>query len=74
MAVPDAVLDRLAGVCASVTTEAAARAEASRDWWPLAMTWALEAQVAALAAAVARPSTVDESRRCWPSATRPPCR
>lgn len=54
--VPDAVLTRLRDVC-PVTTEAADRAEASRDWWPLAMTWALDNQVANLAAAVARPAT-----------------
>ena len=31
-------------------------AEASRDWWPLAMSWATTGQVAGLAAAVARPT------------------
>jgi alkyldihydroxyacetonephosphate synthase len=30
--------------------------EASRDWWPLAMIWALDAQVAARAAAIVRPA------------------
>jgi len=54
--VPDAVLARLRSVC-PVTTEAGDRAEASRDWWPLAMTWALDNQVANVAAAVARPTT-----------------
>jgi alkyldihydroxyacetonephosphate synthase len=58
--VPDAVLDQLRGVCPSVTVDPAARAEASRDWWPLAMTWALDSQVAGLAGAVVRPSSVDE--------------
>ncbi|MEY2433472.1 MAG: alkyldihydroxyacetonephosphate synthase [Acidimicrobiaceae bacterium] len=58
--VTDAVLDRLRGVCAEVTNEPATLAEASRDWWPLAMTWALEGQVAGLADAVARPHTADE--------------
>ncbi|HEY5154595.1 MAG TPA: hypothetical protein VIJ47_07675, partial [Acidimicrobiales bacterium] len=57
VSVPDAVLERLGGVCASVTTDAATRSESSRDWWPLAMTWALEGQVPGLAAAVARPGT-----------------
>ncbi len=56
IAVPDAVLRRLRDVC-PVTTEAGDRAEASRDWWPLAMTWAADNQVANLAAAVARPDT-----------------
>ncbi|MBM3672997.1 MAG: FAD-binding oxidoreductase [Actinobacteria bacterium] len=58
--VDDALLDRLGGACAEVTTEAAAVSEASRDWWPLAMIWALDGQVAARAAAVARPSSADE--------------
>ena len=35
-------------------------AEASRDWWPLAMAWATEGQVAGLAAAVARPADADQ--------------
>ena len=39
----DAALRRRS--CAAVTTDAAERAEASRDWWPLAMTWALDGQV-----------------------------
>jgi alkyldihydroxyacetonephosphate synthase len=60
VAIPDDVLARLAGACASVTTEPAVTAEASRDWWPLAMTWALDGQVAGLAGAVARPASVDE--------------
>jgi len=47
-------------VCASVTVDTAECSEASRDWWPLAMTWALEGQVPGLAAAVARPANHDE--------------
>jgi alkyldihydroxyacetonephosphate synthase len=58
--VGDALLARLRDVCAEVTTEPAATAEASRDWWPLAMVWATEGQVAARAGAVARPASVDE--------------
>lgn len=58
--VDDATLARLASACSEVVTEPAALAEASRDWWPLAMTWALDGQVGALAAAVAAPATVDE--------------
>ena len=46
--------------CSSVTVEAGELAEASRDWWPLAMIWALDAQVAALGAAVARPASAEE--------------
>jgi alkyldihydroxyacetonephosphate synthase len=36
------------------------RTEASRDWWPLAMTWAGANQVAAVAAAVVRPDAVEQ--------------
>jgi alkyldihydroxyacetonephosphate synthase len=58
--VPDALVERLRGVCATVTTAAGALAEASRDWWPLAMTWALSGEVASLAAVVATPSDASE--------------
>jgi alkyldihydroxyacetonephosphate synthase len=54
------LLRRLASVCAEVDTSDAARAEAGRDWWPLALHWALRGEVPALPAAVARPATVDE--------------
>jgi alkyldihydroxyacetonephosphate synthase len=56
----DALLARLRSACADVVTEAGATAEASRDWWPLAMIWATEGQVPNRAAAVARPTTVAE--------------
>jgi alkyldihydroxyacetonephosphate synthase len=56
----DAFLHRLGDVCASVTTDAATLAESSRDWWPLAMHWALAHEVPALAAAVARPASAPE--------------
>ncbi|MET0882012.1 MAG: FAD-binding oxidoreductase, partial [Acidimicrobiales bacterium] len=55
--VDDALLARLRGVCAEVSTDDAERAEAGRDWWPLAMTWALSGQVGHRPAAVARPQT-----------------
>ncbi|MEY2463294.1 MAG: alkyldihydroxyacetonephosphate synthase [Acidimicrobiaceae bacterium] len=58
--VPDAVIERLRGVCSTVTTEPATLAEASRDWWPLAMTWALDGQVASLASVVATPTDAGE--------------
>ena len=54
--VSDDVVRRLHDACASVSTDAATLAEASRDWWPLAMTWALDGQVAGLGSVVARPS------------------
>ena len=58
--VPDVVLERLRGVCATVTTDPATLGEASRDWWPLGMVWALEDQVPALAAVLVGPSSVAE--------------
>src|SRR5690242_10177784 len=58
--VDDATLARLQSACSGVTTDAATLAETSRDWWPLAMTWALEGQVGGLAAVVCRPSTAEE--------------
>ena len=58
--VPADVLGRLTGACATVTDDRAAVAEASRDWWPLAMTWATEGEVAGLGSVVCRPGTVDE--------------
>jgi alkyldihydroxyacetonephosphate synthase len=54
-----AFLERLGGMCA-VDVSPAGRAEASRDWWPLAMHWALRGEAPAVAAAVARPGTTDE--------------
>ncbi|MCU1358961.1 MAG: FAD/FMN-dependent dehydrogenase [Ilumatobacteraceae bacterium] len=53
------VLDELAAACPTVTTTAE-RAEASRDWWPLAMHWALAGQVPQIAAAVCSPRSTDE--------------
>jgi alkyldihydroxyacetonephosphate synthase len=54
-------LGRLADVCASVqTSDPAVLAEAGRDWWPLAMTWALEGDVPGLPSAVARPADAAE--------------
>lgn len=55
-----AVLRRLSDACTEVTTTPEELAECSRDWWPLAMTWALDGQVASLAAAVVRPSSAAE--------------
>jgi len=58
--VDEATLARLQSACAAVTTDAVTVAETSRDWWPLAMTWALDGQVGELASVVCRPSTNDE--------------
>jgi alkyldihydroxyacetonephosphate synthase len=56
----DAFLARLGDACADVRLDPGERAEASRDWWPLAMVWATQGQVGQVAGAVARPSSVDE--------------
>ena len=49
--VDDALRERLAATGADVVDAAATSiGEASRDWWPLAMIWALDGQVAARAA------------------------
>src|SRR5262245_52255295 len=58
--VGDALVERLVATGATVTTEPATVAEASRDWWPVAMSWATEGQVAGLGAAVVRPSDADQ--------------
>ena len=54
-ALPPGFGERIGAICAS-TTDVAATAEASRDWWPLAMHWSLAGQVLQRAALVARPS------------------
>src|SRR5258705_8179983 len=46
---------RLRSTGAELIDEDAAVAAASRDWWPLAMIWALDAQVAARASVVVKP-------------------
>jgi alkyldihydroxyacetonephosphate synthase len=58
--VDEALRRRLAGACASVTSDVEVVAEASRDWWPLAMTWALDGEAPGLASVVARPSSAAE--------------
>jgi alkyldihydroxyacetonephosphate synthase len=52
--------DRLGATGADVSVAPAEIGEASRDWWPLAMIWALDDQVTARAAAVVRPHTAGE--------------
>ena len=51
---------RIAATGADVIDEPAVLDEASRDWWPLAMIWALDAEVAARAAVVVRPHDTDQ--------------
>jgi alkyldihydroxyacetonephosphate synthase len=58
--VPEPVVAALRSACAEVTVEPAATAEASRDWWPLGMAWALDGMVPGLAGVVCRPSSAAE--------------
>ncbi|HEV7523516.1 MAG TPA: FAD-binding oxidoreductase [Acidimicrobiia bacterium] len=53
--VDDPTRERLRDTGADVVDASATVAEASRDWWPLAMIWALDAQVAARASIVVTP-------------------
>src|SRR6478736_5321636 len=58
--VDDALRDRLAATGAEVGDAPAEISEASRDWWPLAMIWALDDRVTARASVVVRPRSADE--------------
>ena len=51
----DELVRRLRDVCAEVADDDEARRDAGRDWWPLAIRWAIAGQVPALPAVVARP-------------------
>jgi alkyldihydroxyacetonephosphate synthase len=56
---PAGFRDRLATICPTDTSPAAT-AEASRDWWPLALHWSLGGEVPRRAAVVARPRSTAE--------------
>ncbi|HEY3723968.1 MAG TPA: FAD-binding oxidoreductase [Acidimicrobiia bacterium] len=56
----DALLRRLGDACATVLVDPETVVESSRDWWPLTTVWSLEGQIAARAAAVARPTSTAE--------------
>jgi alkyldihydroxyacetonephosphate synthase len=58
--VDDDVRRRLRDACGDVRDDADLLGEASRDWWPLAMIWALDDQVAARASVVVRPASAAE--------------
>src|SRR5690606_8929767 len=60
--VPDTLLAALEAIC-PVTATGDEVGEASRDWWPQAMIWALDGQVAAKAAAVVSPTTTEQVSR-----------
>lgn len=56
---PSGFAERLAAAC-PCTTDERATAEASRDWWPMALHWALAGQVPQRAAVVAGPTTTEQ--------------
>src|SRR5436305_603978 len=58
--VDDGLLGRLRSACASVVTDDEVAVETGRDWWPLAMAWALDGTEPGRAAVIARPSSTDE--------------
>lgn len=47
----------------SAVNDVAAVAEASRDWWPIALHWALAGEVPSLAAVIAHPHSTEEVSR-----------
>jgi alkyldihydroxyacetonephosphate synthase len=57
---PPALLDRIAASGAKVLTDDATRAEAGRDWWPLAIGWAAEGGVPQRPSAVVRPRSTEQ--------------
>ncbi len=58
--VPPALLERLVASGVDVVLDDDARAEAGRDWWPLAIGWAAEGAVPQRPAAVVRPSSAEQ--------------
>ncbi|MCU1451796.1 MAG: FAD/FMN-dependent dehydrogenase [Acidimicrobiales bacterium] len=56
----DTLLDRLRATGAVVVTELEETVETGRDWWPLAMAWALDGTEPGRASVVVRPSSVDQ--------------
>jgi alkyldihydroxyacetonephosphate synthase len=55
-----AVVNRLRQVCGSVSTDDDSLVAAGRDWWPLAVSWAVQGEVPAMPAVVVRPTTAAE--------------
>jgi len=56
---PDGFLEALGAACPSATDVTDAT-NASRDWWPLALHWALRGEVLQRAAVVARPTSTEQ--------------
>jgi alkyldihydroxyacetonephosphate synthase len=57
VAVPASLLERIGASGATVLSDDDTRAEAGRDWWPLAIGWAAQGAVPQRPAVVVRPST-----------------
>jgi alkyldihydroxyacetonephosphate synthase len=59
---PDGLVDALAAICPTVEAarDLATVAEASRDWWPMALHWSIAGEVPRRAAVVVRPTTTDQ--------------
>jgi alkyldihydroxyacetonephosphate synthase len=60
VAVDDALRARLEAVCDVVSVDDESRRDAARDWWPLAIRWAMRGAVPARPAAVARPADTSQ--------------
>ena len=60
VAVDDALVERLRSACAEVVVDETALAEAGRDWWPLAMAWALDGKLPGRPSVIARPTSAGE--------------
>ena len=60
VSVPPELLDRIASTGTTVLTDDDTRAEAGRDWWPLAIGWAAEGGVPQRPAAVVRPTSTEQ--------------
>ena len=56
------LIDRIAASGAVVLTDDVSRAEAGRDWWPLAIGWAVSGAVPQRPAVVVRPTTTAPER------------
>jgi alkyldihydroxyacetonephosphate synthase len=58
--VPGAVIQQLVDTGAEVLTDDRSRADAARDWWPIAIGWAAEGAVPQRPAVVVRPATTEQ--------------
>jgi alkyldihydroxyacetonephosphate synthase len=56
---PDGFVERIGAIC-HIATDPAATAEASRDWWPVALHWSLAGEVPRRAGVVAHPTTTEQ--------------